>query len=201
MDSPAAQKHMARLQRAKELRAKKSRVPHATGQRWTGKRTTPRAPRLSYQTRPRRNHAAAPQEKPTGYAGASERRFPKKHLRGSSTNTTERTPDARKSTVLTPQKSGANLSSVPRGSFSSPYHRAQTSSHSTAASSQDTTLPPSLEELAEQPTEITRTDPMTTKSNHESESLIHELERLRRELRAEEEKHKLLLESKEQLVY
>jgi hypothetical protein len=222
------QKHKARLRRAQELREKKTRVPHATGKKWTGALTKPRAPRLSYQSRPRRSaQEPAPVAPVATYAGAAERR-------GLSRGTTKHTTKhhrhnsssghpSRAAAEQTKQTKQTYASSTPRqdarrGSFSSPYgvavahaspqadaQAAHDESENTSffGGSQHRTMTQSvapavtsLEQLAAEPgDEVVAVEYQST-----DHSLHAELERLRSELRAEEEKHKRLIVSKQDVA-
>jgi hypothetical protein len=51
----ATNRHTERLLRARKQQEAKQTVPHATGKRWTGKTTTPVAPKLSYQTKAKKS--------------------------------------------------------------------------------------------------------------------------------------------------
>ena len=51
----AMSRHTERLLRARKQQEAKKSIPHATGKKWTGRTTTPVAPKLSYQTKAKKS--------------------------------------------------------------------------------------------------------------------------------------------------
>ena len=177
--SPAMRKHFARLELARKKAQAKTDVPHATGNKWTGKTTVAKAPQLSCFRK----------KTASGYSSSSSSSSSTSSSSSSSSSSSASVASTTsKRSSMTSKRSSQKIG-VKRGSFSSPCPRTMNTTGTTSSRKK-------TESESSAPAAVKRQVATEYVPSSRSDNLTNELTRLRNELQAEEERHAMLTAEK-----